>query len=193
MLSFRFFFNEQVKVVVMDKNDSPPTFHGIPESFTVSEDLETGQLVAKIKATDPDTIGKLEYSLLSGDDGNFVLDKFDGTLKLRGTLDREKKDLYKLLVRVTDGVQYTETTISVQVRSSSSMAIEPFVNVSILRLLTPTTTHRSSQSPLTHSTFLKTRLAATKSASSPPPIPTSEPTLCSLTLSSRTGRTMFSR
>lgn len=100
----------------MDKNDSPPTFRDLPLSYMVSEDLGTGQLVAVIKASDPDTIGKLEYSLISGDDGKFLLDKADGTLKLRDTLDRETKDLYKLLIRVTDGVQYTETTIAVQVR-----------------------------------------------------------------------------
>jgi protocadherin Fat 4 len=101
----------------MDKNDSPPTFRDLPSSYMVSEDLGNGQLVATIKASDPDTIGKLEYSLISGDDGKFLLDKSDGTLKLRDTLDRETKDLYKLVIRVTDGVQYTETTITVQVSS----------------------------------------------------------------------------
>lgn len=102
----------------MDKNDSPPTFRDLPQSYMVSEDLGTGQLVATIKASDPDTIGKLEYSLVSGDDGKFLLEKYQGTLKLRDTLDRETKDLYKLLIRVTDGVQYTETTIAVQVCST---------------------------------------------------------------------------
>lgn len=101
----------------MDKNDSPPTFRDLPQSYMVSEDLGTGQLVATIKASDPDTIGKLEYSLISGDDGKFLLEKFQGTLKLRDTLDRETKDLYKLLIRVTDGVQYTETTVAIQVSS----------------------------------------------------------------------------
>lgn len=105
----------QVKVTVMDKNDSPPTFRDLPQSYMVSEDLGIGQLVATIKASDPDTIGQLEYSLISGDDGKFLLEKSQGILKLRDTLDRETKDLYKLLIRVTDGVQYTETTIAIQV------------------------------------------------------------------------------
>lgn len=103
----------------MDKNDSPPTFRDLPSSYMVSEDLGTGQLVATIKASDPDTIGKLEYSLISGDDGKFLLEKFQGTLRLKDTLDRETKDLYKLLIRVTDGVQFTETTIAIQVRFST--------------------------------------------------------------------------
>lgn len=105
----------QVKVTVLDKNDESPTFRDLPLSYMVSEDLGNGQVVATIKATDPDTIGKLEYSLISGDDGKFTLDKQHGTLKLRDTLDRETKDLYKLLIRVTDGEQFTETTISIQV------------------------------------------------------------------------------
>lgn len=103
-------------MTVLDKNDESPTFRDMPLSYMVSEDLGIGQVVATIKASDPDTIGKLEYSLISGDDGKFTLDKHQGTLKLRDTLDRETKDLYKLLIRVTDGVQFTETTISVQVR-----------------------------------------------------------------------------
>lgn len=113
----------QVKVTVMDKNDSPPTFRDLPSSYMVSEDLGTGQLVATIKASDPDTIGKLEYSLISGDDGKFLLEKFQGTLRLKDTLDRETKDLYKLLIRVTDGVQFTETTIAIQVRLFSTISV----------------------------------------------------------------------
>lgn len=109
----------------MDKNDSPPTFRDLPQSYMVSEDLGTGQLVATIKASDPDTIGKLEYSLVSGDDGKFLLEKFQGTLKLRDTLDRETKDLYKLVIRVTDGVQYTETTIAIQVSSQCFLVVNP--------------------------------------------------------------------
>jgi protocadherin Fat 4 len=101
---------------VLDKNDESPTFRDLPLSYMVSEDLGNGQIIATIKATDPDTIGKLEYSLIAGDDGKFTLDKHQGTLKLRDTLDRETKDLYKLVIRVTDSVQYTETTITVQVR-----------------------------------------------------------------------------
>ncbi|KAG5675437.1 hypothetical protein PVAND_005341 [Polypedilum vanderplanki] len=109
----------KVKVTVLDKNDESPTFRDLPLSYMVSEDLGNGQIIATIKATDPDTIGKLEYSLISGDDGKFTLDKHQGVLKLRDTLDRETKDLYKLVIRVTDSVQYTETTISIQVTDSN--------------------------------------------------------------------------
>lgn len=82
----------------------------------MSEDLGAGQSVATLRATDPDTIGTLSYALISGDDDKFSLESDTGILKLRDSLDREIKDVYKLIVRVTDGVQYTETTITIQVR-----------------------------------------------------------------------------
>lgn len=110
---FTLFF--QVKVNVLDKNDSPPVFRDTPILFTVSEDLGPGHRIGTIKATDPDTIGTLSYLLISGEDKKFQLDANSGILKLIDTLDRETKDLYKLLVRVSDGVQNTETVVSVQV------------------------------------------------------------------------------
>ena len=100
---------------VLDKNDSPPVFRDTPILFTVSEDLGPGHTVGTIRATDPDTIGSLSYSLIAGDDKKFLLDKNSGILKLIDTLDRETKDRYNLLVRVSDGMQNTETIVTVQV------------------------------------------------------------------------------
>lgn len=112
-----FYFLLQVKLNVLDKNDSPPVFRDEPIVFTVSEDLSPGHSVGTIRATDPDTIGSLSYALIGGDDNKFTLDTNSGILKLTDTLDRETKGLYKLTVRVSDGVQNTDTTISVQVSS----------------------------------------------------------------------------
>lgn len=105
----------------MDKNDSPPLFRDTPILFVVSEDLGAGHTVGTIRATDPDTIGTLGYTLIAGDDKKFVLDTNSGILKLIDTLDRETKDMYELLVRVSDGVQNTETIVAVQVRFSFSI------------------------------------------------------------------------
>uniref|UniRef100_A0A1B0CD99 Cadherin domain-containing protein n=1 Tax=Lutzomyia longipalpis TaxID=7200 RepID=A0A1B0CD99_LUTLO len=108
-----------IRLQVLDKNDSPPTFRDLPLVFSVSEDLGAGQHVATLKATDPDTIGTLSYALISGDDDKFTLESDTGILKLRDSLDRELKDIYKLTVRVTDGVQYTETTVTIQVTDTN--------------------------------------------------------------------------
>lgn len=110
-------FYLQVQITVLDKNDSPPSFKDTPLHYSISEDLGPGQPVATVQAVDPDTIGKLEYSLIRGDDGHFVLNKDTGVLKLLASLDRETKDIYKLTVRASDGNQHTDTILTVQVRS----------------------------------------------------------------------------
>lgn len=102
---------------MLDKNDSPPVFRDEPILFTVSEDLSPGHTVGTIKASDPDTIGTLSFALIGGDDKKFILDKNTGILKLIDTLDRETKDLYKLNVRVSDGVQHTDKFASIQVNN----------------------------------------------------------------------------
>lgn len=100
---------------MLDKNDSPPVFLETPITFMVSEDLGPGHTIGTIHAFDPDTIGKLSYILIKGEDGKFLLDKDTGILKIIDTLDRETKDLYRLIVRVSDGNQNSETTVTVQV------------------------------------------------------------------------------
>jgi hypothetical protein len=73
-------------------------------------------MVATLRATDPDTLGHLTYSLVSGDEGHFQLDMADtGVLRLREALDREARDTYRLQVRASDGVQHTDTTVTIKV------------------------------------------------------------------------------
>lgn len=84
--------------------------------YTVSEDHQAGRKIATLSASDPDTIGTLIYSLVTGDDGKFSLDQATGLLSLKETLDRETKELYELLVRANDGVQFTDTTVHIKVR-----------------------------------------------------------------------------
>ncbi|CAH2013572.1 unnamed protein product [Acanthoscelides obtectus] len=103
----------KVRITVLDKNDSPPSFPA-PLRFQVSEELPAGQPVATLKASDPDTIGSLEYSLTNGSE-HFSLDATTGVLKLKETLDREQRDEYQLAVRCSDGVQYTDAVVTIEV------------------------------------------------------------------------------
>lgn len=103
---------------VLDRNDSPPVFRDKPISLSVSEELGPGHQIGVIKAIDPDTVGELTYSLVDGGDKKFHLDKNSGALKLIDTLDRETKGLYELMIRVSDGIQDSDTKISVQVRKT---------------------------------------------------------------------------
>lgn len=104
-----------MQITVLDKNDSPPSFKDTPLYFSVSEDLGPGQPIATLKADDPDTIGTLEFSLVKGDEGSFILDNSTGVLRVTDSLDRETKDTYKLTVRCNDGNQYTDTVVTIQV------------------------------------------------------------------------------
>uniref|UniRef100_A0A1I8PJD7 Cadherin-related tumor suppressor n=1 Tax=Stomoxys calcitrans TaxID=35570 RepID=A0A1I8PJD7_STOCA len=108
-----------LKVMILDKNDSPPVFRDLPLSFNVSEDLTAGHLIATIRAWDPDTLGSLTFSLMGGDNGKFLLEPDTGKLRLKDTLDREIKDNYKLRVRVSDGVQHTETIAEIEVTDTN--------------------------------------------------------------------------
>jgi protocadherin Fat 4 len=73
-------------------------------------------MVGTLRASDPDTLGHLTYSLVFGDDGHFQLDTADtGVLRLREALDRETRDTYRLQVRASDGVQHTDTVVTVKV------------------------------------------------------------------------------
>ncbi|KAK9685407.1 Cadherin domain, partial [Popillia japonica] len=107
-------FYLQVRVTVKDKNDSPPSFSDTPLKFSVSEDLSPGLYVATIKAHDPDTLGQLQYSLISGSDNHFALDPDTGVLTLIDSLDRETKEVHKITVRANDGIQSTDTTVIIQ-------------------------------------------------------------------------------
>lgn len=109
-----------MQINVLDKNDSPPSFADSTLTFSVSEDLGQGFTVARIQAHDPDSIGKLEYSLVSPNITEFTLDANTGVLKLADTLDREARDIYTLTVRASDGIQHTDATITVQVGSSQA-------------------------------------------------------------------------
>lgn len=107
----------QVRVTVLDKNDSPPQFLDTPFVYNVSEDLQIGHTISTLRAHDPDTLGSVTFLLMDGHDGKFLLEPSTGKLILNDTLDRETKSKYELRIRVSDGVQYTEAYATIQVRN----------------------------------------------------------------------------
>ncbi|XP_059476479.1 cadherin-related tumor suppressor [Neocloeon triangulifer] len=110
----------KVKISVLDKNDSPPVFKDMPTALSVSEELAVGQTVTTMRAVDPDTLGQLTYSLVSGDETKrFQLDSVTGELRLREPLDRETADTYKVKVRASDGLQFQETTLTIKVTDTN--------------------------------------------------------------------------
>lgn len=106
----------QVRVTVLDKNDSPPQFLDTPFLYNVSEDLEIGHTIATLRAHDPDSLGTVTFKLMDGHDDKFLLEPISGKLVLKDSLDRETKSRYELRIRVSDGIQYTETYATIEVR-----------------------------------------------------------------------------
>lgn len=104
-----------MRVTVLDKNDSPPSFRDTQLEFSVSEDLPASSVVGAVRATDPDTLGQLRYQLLSGGGGHFLVEPNTGILRLNDSLDREDRDFYRLMVRAHDGIQHADAVVKITV------------------------------------------------------------------------------
>ena len=98
-----------VVVQVLDANDNPPEFTGLPYQFSISEGASENVLIGTISATDQDIGQNANVSgfvIIGGDsEGIFNLDPQSGLLRLSlaNELDRETVDSYLLQVRVSDG------------------------------------------------------------------------------------------
>ncbi|XP_041973434.1 fat-like cadherin-related tumor suppressor homolog [Aricia agestis] len=90
-------------VTVLDVNDNPPRFERTLASFRVTENAINGTAIFRANATDPDggAFGRVSYALLGGE-GDFCVDR-DGVVAVCAALDRERRALYELTVRATDG------------------------------------------------------------------------------------------
>ncbi|XP_022254266.1 cadherin-23-like [Limulus polyphemus] len=94
---------------VLDDNDNNPIFVDGPSQFIIPEDAAVGQLVASVQATDADTgeYGKVTYTWdPSGGDGKFRIDRDTGQIIVAEPLDREKKEIYNLIVQAWDNYEY---------------------------------------------------------------------------------------
>ncbi|XP_071060793.1 protocadherin alpha-8-like [Pseudochaenichthys georgianus] len=97
-----------VTVTVLDSNDNHPTFSQEVYSVTVPENVDADTSVIKVKATDEDegANGDIEYSFGGQLDRKiydmFSLDKNTGEIRVKGEIDFEKVDVFKLDVHATD-------------------------------------------------------------------------------------------
>ncbi|XP_067374269.1 protocadherin alpha-7-like isoform X13 [Channa argus] len=97
-----------ISIFVLDGNDNRPTFSQEIYQTAIKENVPVGTLVFKINATDPDegTNGEIEYSLGKTPKKNmydiFELDKLTGEIKIKGLVDFEENDVYKLDVEASD-------------------------------------------------------------------------------------------
>ncbi|KAJ8866707.1 hypothetical protein PR048_032568 [Dryococelus australis] len=95
---------------VLDANDHAPVFEASEYEASVRESVSIGSTVITLKATDQD-IGRnaeVEYSILYPDDNSnsepeaFRIDSKSGIITTRVMLDRERTEVYTLIVMATD-------------------------------------------------------------------------------------------
>ncbi|XP_059202526.1 protocadherin gamma-A11-like [Centropristis striata] len=97
-----------VTVIVLDSNDNHPTFSQEVYSVTIPENVDADTSVIKVNATDEDegANGDIEYFFGGQLDQSiydiFSLDKDTGEIRVKGEIDFENVDVYKLDVHATD-------------------------------------------------------------------------------------------
>ncbi|TWW55563.1 Protocadherin alpha-8 [Takifugu flavidus] len=113
-----------VTVIVLDSNDNHPIFSQEVYSADIPENVAAGTSVINVKATDLDegANGEIEY-LFGGQLDRKIYDIFDlnketGEIKVKGEIDFEKVEIFKLDVHATDKGQppmSTDCTVIIKV------------------------------------------------------------------------------
>nr|XP_057919077.1 protocadherin alpha-8-like isoform X16 [Doryrhamphus excisus] len=96
-----------VTIIVLDINDNRPSFSQGTYTVEINENTPFGTSIIRVTASDPDegANGEIEYSLgktINKAYDIFELDKFSGLIKLKGPVDFEESDIYKLDILASD-------------------------------------------------------------------------------------------
>ncbi|XP_068570857.1 protocadherin alpha-8-like isoform X14 [Cebidichthys violaceus] len=97
-----------VSIIVLDINDNRPTFSQDTYQVEIYENVPVGTTVTRVNAIDPDegTNGEIEYSLSRTLSRKvyeiFELDSLTGEIKLKGVMDFEESEIYKLDIQASD-------------------------------------------------------------------------------------------
>lgn len=99
--------NATIIVNLLDDNDNVPAFGRRTYYMDVREDINAGErpVIGRVTATDLDDgeNAALKYSIIGGNTGGaFSIDTEGGQIHLQKSIDREKQDSYKLVVRAQD-------------------------------------------------------------------------------------------
>ena len=87
-----------------DACNRDPVFDAASYSFSVSEDVSTGDSVGSVSATDPDEGDTVSYSITGGNEGGkFAIGGSTGEITVAGALDYETTPSYTLTVEAGDG------------------------------------------------------------------------------------------
>nr|XP_029505015.1 protocadherin Fat 2-like [Oncorhynchus nerka] len=113
-----------VNVYIVDVNDNPPRFLNLPHSMMISEDIDPGDVIFQVMASDSDLgeNGSIMY-LLEEDFDLFRIDPYVGDVSLQRPIDFEATNKYTLTVLATDEGSPSLTTsaeLSITVRNRTN-------------------------------------------------------------------------
>ncbi|XP_068447232.1 protocadherin alpha-8-like [Clinocottus analis] len=97
-----------VSIIVLDSNDNRPMFSQEIYQITIPENVPVGTSIFQMNATDPDEgiNSEIEYNLSKTLKKKvydiFELDKLTGEIRVKGVVDYEENDVYKLDVEASD-------------------------------------------------------------------------------------------
>ncbi|XP_036933525.1 protocadherin alpha-8-like isoform X24 [Acanthopagrus latus] len=97
-----------VSIIVLDSNDNRPVFSQEIYQISIQENVPVGTSIFRMNATDADedTNSETEYSLVKTLRKEiydiFELDKLTGEIRVKGIVDYEENDVYKLDVEASD-------------------------------------------------------------------------------------------
>ena len=102
-----------VTIKITNENDNAPIFAGTPITAKVCENVDIGESVLTVTATDADN-DKLTFSIKTKLIP-FKINSSTGLIETTGIIDRETSDRYELTVCVTDGKTIVSTTVIITV------------------------------------------------------------------------------
>lgn len=90
-------------VEILDQNDNPPSITNPMPTYSIRENVGTGELVGALNATDEDSGGnaQLIFAITAGNEATrFSIDGVTGNIFTSGSIDREEQSVYSLTVEV---------------------------------------------------------------------------------------------
>ncbi|KAM6952975.1 protocadherin alpha-3-like [Lycodopsis pacificus] len=136
--------NLNLTVMVLDINDNRPTFSKEVYSVILQENVAFETLVIKVQATDLDEGANGDVEYLFGGDMNakvlelFTLDKNSGEIRVKGQIDYETADVFKLDVQASDrGQPPTTTDCRVIIKIQDVNDNEPEIEVTSISSMVP--------------------------------------------------------
>jgi hypothetical protein len=97
--------NIQLSILILDVNDHIPQFESEHFQFSVKENIQSGTLIGRVQAYDPDILlnGRIYYKLIENNQTIFSIDKDTGEIFLSDfVLDYETKREYTMMVEAKD-------------------------------------------------------------------------------------------